>query len=133
MGRTHFRREKSASVAKPARGRVPGFKRSQGEGNGRAMRAIYSYARLFLASWLFLGGVAVLFGPSAAAVARDARWRERQLQTIPRDQRAQWVEDRDIEDARTQAYVRLLGVLVGGLGFGAALRETAYLCTREGR
>jgi hypothetical protein len=97
------------------------------------MRAIYSYARLFLASWLFLGGLAVLFGPSAAAVARDARWRERQLQTVPADQRAQWVEDRDTEDARTQAYVRLLGVLVGGLGFGAALRETAYLCTGEGR
>jgi hypothetical protein len=97
------------------------------------MRVYLSYARLFLASWLFLGGVALLFGPSAAMVARDARWRERQLQTIPADQQAKWIEDRDLEDGRSQAYVRTFGVVIGGLGFAAALRETAYLIGRYGR
>jgi hypothetical protein len=97
------------------------------------MRVMFSYARLFIASWLFLGGVSILFGPSAAAVARDARWRERQLQTIPLDQHAKWIEDRDNEDASSQAYLRLLGILMGGFGFAAALREAAYLSGRYGR
>jgi len=92
------------------------------------MRTVYCYARLVLASWLFLGGLAVLFGPSAASLERDARWRERQLLTIPAEERAQWVFDRDMEDARSQAYLRLFGILIGGLGFGAALGEAAYLC-----
>jgi hypothetical protein len=96
-------------------------------------RVIYSYARLFLASWLLMGGVAIQFLPSAAAVARDARWRERQLQAVPADEKTQWVEDRDTEDARTQAYVRLFGVLLGGLGLAAALRETALLIGRYSR
>src|SRR5260370_31928286 len=72
-----------------------------------SMRVFYSYARLFFASWLFMGGLAIQFLPSAAAVARDARWRERQLQTVPADQHAQWVEERDAEDASTQAYLRV--------------------------
>jgi hypothetical protein len=97
------------------------------------MRVFYSYARLFFASWLFMGGLAIQFLPTPAAVARDARWRERQLQGVPADQHAQWVEDRDIEDAHTQAYLRLFGVLLGGLGLAAALRETAYLHSRYGR
>ena len=96
-------------------------------------RIFYSYARLFVASWLFLGGLALLFGPSAAAVAQDARWRERQLQTIPVEDRAKWIEDRDREDASSQAYVRLFGVVIGGFGFAAAMRETAYLLGRYGR
>jgi hypothetical protein len=97
------------------------------------MRVGYSYARLFIASWLFMGGVALQFVPSAAAIARDARWRERQLQTVPADKRAKWVEDRDTEDANSQAYLRLFGVLLGGLGFAMALRETAYLNARYSR
>ena len=97
------------------------------------MRVYFSYARLFIASWLFLGGVALLFGPSAAMVARETRWRERQLLAIPADQQAKWIEDRDNEDANSQAYVRLFGVLMGGFGFAAALRETAYLIGRYGR
>jgi hypothetical protein len=97
------------------------------------MRVYFSYARLFIASWLFLAGVSLLFGPSAAMVARDARWRERQLQAIPVDQQAKWIEDRDTEDGISQAYLRAFGVLIGGLGFAAALRETAYLCGRYGR
>jgi hypothetical protein len=98
----------------------------------QTMRVIYSYARLFIASWLFLGGVALQFGPSAASLARDARWREKQLQTVPAEERSQWIEQRDIEDARSQAYLRVFGVLMGGLGFAAALRETAYLSARYG-
>ena len=47
------------------------------------MRHVFSYARLFIASWLFMGGVALQFVPSAAALERDARWRERQLRKIP--------------------------------------------------
>jgi len=97
------------------------------------MRVAYSYARLFIASWLFMGGVALQFVPSAAAVERDSRWRERQLRTVPADQRAQWVDGRDTEDANSQAYFRLFGVLLGGLGFAAALREAAYLNARYSR
>jgi hypothetical protein len=97
------------------------------------MRVVYSYARLFIASWLFMGGLALQFVPTPAAVARDARWRERQLQTIPANKQAQWIDERDTEDSRAQAYLRLFGVLLGGLGFAAALRETAYLSGRYGR
>ena len=97
------------------------------------MRVIYSYGRLFIASWLFMGGLALQFVPTPSSVAREARWRERQLQAIPANQQAQWVEDRDIEDGRAQAYLRVCGVLLGGLGFAAALRETAYLRGRYGR
>ena len=85
------------------------------------MRVLFSYARLFVASWLFLGGLALLFGPSAASVARDARWRERQLLTIPTDQQAKWAEERDREDAGSQAYLRLFGVVLGGFGFAGAM------------
>ncbi|HYV34935.1 MAG TPA: hypothetical protein VE988_04470 [Gemmataceae bacterium] len=97
------------------------------------MRVYFSYARLFIASWLFMGGVAVQFLPTSAAVARDARWRERQLQTIQAEKRAKWIEDRDIEDANSQAYLRLFGVVLGGFGFAAALREAAYLNARYSR
>jgi hypothetical protein len=100
---------------------------------GQEVRVIFSYARLLLASWLFMGGIALQFGPSAAATARDARWRERQLATVQADLRAQWVEDRDVEDARSQAYLRLCGVLIGGVGLAVALRETMYLGARYGR
>ena len=96
------------------------------------MRIFYSYGRLFLASWLFMGGVALQFVPSAAAVARDDRWRDRQLQTIPVEQRAQWLEEHDLAEGRAQAYLRFFGVLMGGLGFAAALREAAYLSARYG-
>jgi hypothetical protein len=97
------------------------------------MRLFYSYARLFIGSWLFLAGLAILFGPSAASVARYERWRERQLQKLPPEERPQWVEQQDTDDARTQGYVRVMGVLVGGVGFAMALRETAYLLGRYGR
>jgi hypothetical protein len=97
------------------------------------MRIYYSYARLFIASWLFMAGIAIQFVPSPAAVARDTRWRERQLLTIPADQRAKWIEDRDMEDANHQAYLRIFGILMGGIGFAAALRETAYLTGKYGR
>jgi hypothetical protein len=97
------------------------------------MRVFYSYGRLFIGSWLLMGGLALQFVPSPAAVARDGRWRERQLQAVPADRHAQWVEERDAEDARSQAYLRLFGVLLGGMGFAAALRETTYLTGKYGR
>jgi hypothetical protein len=97
------------------------------------MRVFYSYARLFIASWLFMGGVALQFVPSAAALERDARWRERQLRKIPAEERPQWVEERDAKDARSQAYLRAFGVLLGGVGFAMALREAAYLSGKYGR
>jgi len=96
-------------------------------------RLIFSYARLFIASCLFMGGIALQFVPTAAAMARDARWRERQLQTVPAHLRAAWIESRDIEDASSQAYLRLLGVLMGGFGLAMSLRETAYLSGRYSR
>jgi hypothetical protein len=97
------------------------------------MRFAYSYARLFIASWLFMGGVAVQFIPSTAAIARYDRWRELQLQKVQPDQRQQWIEDRDAIDATSQAYARLFGVLLGGFGLAMALRETAYLTSRYNR
>jgi hypothetical protein len=97
------------------------------------MRVFYSYARLIIACWLFMGGLSLQFLPSASGVARDTRWRERQLQAVPADQQAKWVEDRDNEDSSTYSYLRLFGVLLGGLGLAMALRETAYLCGKYGR
>src|SRR5262245_5395403 len=97
------------------------------------MRTVYSYVRLVLASWLFLAGVALQFGPSAASVGRDARWRERQLQAVPAEQRSKWVQDQDAEDARSEGAMRLFGVLMGGLGFAGALLEAAYLCALYSR
>ena len=80
------------------------------------MHVAFSYARLFIASWLFMGGVAIQLNPSPAAVARDARWRERKLEAVQADQRATWIEDRNIEDANTRAYLRICGVMLGGAG-----------------
>jgi hypothetical protein len=68
------------------------------------MRFTYSYARLFIGSWFFMGGVALQFVPSAAADARNARWRERQLTHVQPDQREKWIEDRDTIDSNSQAY-----------------------------
>lgn len=91
------------------------------------MRTAYSYVRLFLACCLFMGGVAVQFWPSAAKVQREARERERQLKAVPAEQREQWIYDRDLEDGRTEGYVRIFGVLIGALGLGGLLVETVYL------
>jgi hypothetical protein len=97
------------------------------------MRTVYSYIRLALASWMFLGGIALQLVPSAAAVERDVRRRERQLQAVPAEERAEWLRMRDIEDGRSEAYLRLFGVLLGGVGFGIALFETAYVSARYSR
>jgi hypothetical protein len=97
------------------------------------MRVYLSYGRLFLASWLFLGGLALLFGPSAAGEARRMRERERELQTIPVEQHPRRIVEQDADDAKIVAAMRLLGVLIGGMGFAAAMRETAYLSGRYGR
>jgi hypothetical protein len=91
------------------------------------MRFAYSYARLFIASWLFMGGLALQFVPHPAAVARETRWRERKILTVPVEERQQWILNRDVEESTSQAYVRLFGVVLGGFGFAAALREAAYL------
>jgi hypothetical protein len=97
------------------------------------MRVVYSYVRLTLASWMFLAGISLQVGPTAAAVQRDARDRERLLESVPPVERAGWVEARDWEDARVEAYLRLFGVLLGGVGFGVALFEAAYVCARSSR
>ncbi len=97
------------------------------------MRMVYSYLRLMLASWMFLGGIAIQFIPSAAAVEREARQRERQLQTIPFEQREEWVLEEDRKGAQSESYLRLFGVLLGGAGFAVALFETAYVCARSSR
>jgi hypothetical protein len=82
---------------------------------------------------MFLGGVAVQFVPSSGGVERDARFRERQLQSVPTEERAEWLRTRDLDDARDEAYVRLFGVMIGGIGFAMALFETAYVCARFSR
>ena len=91
------------------------------------MRTIYSYLRLLLGAWLVMGGLALQFLPSAASVEREARRRERLLQEVPAEERTQWIRDRDVEDGRSQAYVKLLGALVGGLGLAGVVVEGAYL------
>ncbi len=97
------------------------------------MRIYLSYVRLFLSSLLLMGGLAIQFLPTAESAARNARWRERQLKAVPPDQQAQWIEDHDAEDSRTDAYRRLFGVILGGFGCACALRETAYLVGKYGR
>jgi hypothetical protein len=52
---------------------------------------------------------------------------------MPADQRAQWVQDRDREDAGSEAYLHLFGVLLGGIGLGGALLEAAYLGAQYSR
>jgi hypothetical protein len=97
------------------------------------MKVAYSYVRLTLASWMFLGGVAIQFVPSAAAVEREARHRERLLEAMPVEERAEWLRARDIADARSEAYQRIFGVLFGGLGLAIALFEAAYVSARASR
>ena len=97
------------------------------------MRTVYSYLRLAVASWMFLGGLALQFVPSAAAVERDGRHRERMLQAVPTEERAEWLRARDLDDARAEAYLKVFGVLLGGIGFGVALFETAFVCARSSR
>lgn len=91
------------------------------------MGALWSFARLFLACSLFLAGLAIQFLPSGSSLDRDRRARERYLETVPVEQRAQASLDRDREEARAESYLRLFGVLLGGLGLALALQETAYL------
>jgi hypothetical protein len=79
---------------------------------------------------MFVGGLALLFLPTTAQTERNARWRQRQLQSLPAEQHAPWIEEQDAEDARSQAYLHLSGVLLGGLGLSMALRETAYATGR---
>ena len=97
------------------------------------MRTVYSYIRLTLASCMFLGGISLQFIPSAAALERESRDRERLLQSVPVESRAEWVRSRDLGDARSEGYIRLSGVLLGGVGFGMALFEAAYVCARSSR
>jgi hypothetical protein len=97
------------------------------------MRVVYCYIRLTLASWMFLGGVAIQFLPSAGGVERGTRQRERLLQAVPAEERAEWIRVRDRDDASSEAYLRFFGVLFGGIGFGVALFETAYVCARSSR
>lgn len=94
------------------------------------MRLFLSYGRLLLGSWMFMGGLALQFVPTAAATERNAHWRQRQLQNLPAEQHAAWIEERDLEDSRSQGYVHAAGVLLGGLGLAMALRETAYAAGR---
>jgi len=77
-----------------------------------------------------MGGIAIQLNPAPAAVAREARWREKQLENIPAGQRSQWADERDNEEASARAYLRLFGVLMSGTGFAMALREAAYLNAR---
>jgi|SRR5579872_3650621 len=100
---------------------------------GSNMRTIYSYLRLTLASWMFLGGIALQFVPSSGAVDRESRYRERLLQSVPTEERAEWLRTRDLDDARDEAYLRLFGVALGGIGFAIALFETAYVSARTSR
>jgi hypothetical protein len=97
------------------------------------MRILFSYIRLILASWILLGGLALQFIPSSAAVERDVRQRERLIQTVPIEERSEWLRLRDRDDSSSEANLRVFGVLLGGIGLAAALFETAYVSARSSR
>jgi hypothetical protein len=97
------------------------------------MRTVYSYIRLTLACCVFLGGIALQFVPTAAVLEREARLRSRLLQSVPAEEREGWLRARDLADARSEAYLHLFGVLLGGVGLGMALFEAAYVCARYSR
>lgn len=97
------------------------------------MRTLYSYIRLTLACWMFLGGVALQFVPSHAAVEREARQRERLLESIPTHERPEWIRQRDLDDSHSEASLRLFGVLLGGFGLAMALFEASYVSARASR
>ncbi len=95
---------------------------------------LFSYLRLVLASWLFVGGLAVQFWPSAAEVTRQSRARERAWQGMNRtEQRLSEEASRDQQDTRNENLLRLFGVLLGGIGFACALHEAAYIVARFNR
>jgi hypothetical protein len=91
------------------------------------MSVVNSYARLVVAGWLVMAGFAAQFSPTAASVERGVRSRDQDIKTVPADRRDQWSQDRDLENARGEAYFRIFGILIGGIGIGAALHEAAYL------
>ena len=97
------------------------------------MRKVYSYIRLTLASWLFLGGIALQFVPSLGAVGRADRRRELEIKAVSPEQRSDWIQTRDLENANSEAAYRLAGVMIGGIGFAIAMFETAYICSRMSR
>src|SRR5271154_1312266 len=97
------------------------------------MRTVYSYIRLTLAAWLFLGGIALQFVPSVGAVGRADRRRELEVKAVPVEQRSDWIQARDLENASAEAAYRLAGVIIGGIGFAIAMFETAYVCSRMSR
>jgi hypothetical protein len=97
------------------------------------MAIAYSYARLVIAGWLVMAGVAAQFSPTAASVERDVRSRDEEAKTIPADKRDQWVRDQDSASAKAEAYFRIFGILLGGIGIGAGLHEAAYLFAKYSR
>jgi hypothetical protein len=82
---------------------------------------------------MFLGGVAIEFGPSVAGMQRNDRHRERMLQAVPAQERAEWIRLRDLDEGSSEAALRVFGILLGGIGFGMALFEAAYVCARSSR
>jgi hypothetical protein len=97
------------------------------------MAIVYSYARLVIAGWLVMAGVAAQFSPTVASVERDVRSREWDVKSVPPEKRDQWVYDRDVESAKAEAYFRIFGILLGGIGIGAGLHEAAYLFAKYSR
>jgi hypothetical protein len=91
------------------------------------MSIIYSYSRLVIAGWLVMAGLAAQFSPTVASVERGIRSREQDMKAVPIEKRDQWLQDWDIEHARTEAYFRIFGILLGGIGIGAGLHEAAFL------
>jgi hypothetical protein len=67
-------------------------------------------------------------GPGAGA-----RHRSRLLQSVPAEEREEWLRARDLADVGSEAYLYLFGVLLGGVGLGMALFEAAYVCARYSR
>ena|SRR5579871_5744723 len=97
------------------------------------MRTVYSYARLVIAGWLFVGGLALQFTSSPASAERYIRWRDREHQTLTPDQRAKSLQYRDETDERNEWSWRIFGVFLAGIGFAVGLHEAAYVCAQYQR
>jgi hypothetical protein len=82
---------------------------------------------------MFVGGIAIQFVPSPAGVERGVRQRERLLQAVPVEERAEWLRLRDLDDASSEAFLRFFGVILGGVGMGMAIFEGAYVSARSSR
>ena len=90
------------------------------------LRIAFSYAPLFFASWVLMGGVAAAQSLPRGNPAQECASRERKLEAVPAAEHSKWIEDRDIEDANTCATLAFAASCGVGRVLAMASRETAH-------